>query len=454
MSGDAEVVMKILPTIFFILCASAAPGYTVAANTHLTNGSAEDVQAAINAASNGAVITIRNGSYTWSRQVTNRKNTAIHLIAESLGGVTIRRVYRGGNMQVLNASPNGYVELGGIHFTSHLDGANDNYSFTVVANQLVSGGLPILIHDCSFITGYEYALHVAGNGGVVWNCSFATHSDSLGGISFVNTSETCAPWNQPDTLGGSPTKYGTGDPNGTRNTYVESCYFRDAWTAMANWDDNSRIVWRYNQMYNACCASHGQETSIWGTRQWEVYGCTFIYTTSGKAFGGTKYPLNLNYWLEIRGGTGVVTNNAIDDIPNKSGIQLNVFSINRRDSIPCQTAYPAARQTGQGWSATSTATYGTPVVEKDGTGDVTDPLYVWSNSGTETNDPGYVALNQYKPDQCGNGEKIGTFLQENRDYFVNVAMPEWTPFTYPHPLRSNALGPTGSGPMGFSEPTD
>jgi hypothetical protein len=439
--------MKRMLTIILMTWAVTARSYTVSGNTYLTDGRADDVQSAINAASDGAIIQIRKGSYHWSRSVKNRKNTAVHVMAESLGDVTITRDYRDGNMLILNGSPNGNVELSGIHFTSDINGDHDHYTFTVQVNQLVPGCLPVLVHDCSFVTGYEYAIQIYGNGGVVWNCSFASHSDALGGITCVNTSETCAPWNQPDTLGGSPTTYGTGDPTGTLNTYVESCYFRDGFIAMVNFDDNSRVVWRYNEMYNAACSSHGQETSLWGTREWEVYGCTFTYTTSGRAFGGNRYPLNLNYWFEVRGGTGVVTNNAMDDIPNKSGVQLNVFSISRKDSIPCQTAYPAARQTGQGWSASSSETYGTPEVTKDGVGDVTDPLYVWNNTGTETTDPNYVYLNQFEPDQCHNGEKIGTFLQGGRDYFVNAAMPAWTPYTYPHPLRSKALGPTGSGPL-------
>jgi hypothetical protein len=100
----------------------------------------------------------------------------------------------------------------------------------------------------------------------------------------------------------------------------------------------------------------------------------------------------------------------LDLIPfNKTGIQLNVYSINRGDSIPCQTAYPAARQTGQGWSASSTATYGTPVVAKDGIGAVTDPLYIWNNTGIETSDPRYIVPGQYSPDDCGHGLLIGTF---------------------------------------------
>jgi hypothetical protein len=427
--------------------ASTAWCYKVSGNIYITDGSAKDVQDAINAAPNGAIIKLPNGKFAWDRQVTNSRNTAIHIMAESLGGTTITRAYRGGSMLVLNASSKGYAEVSGIHFAGNLQGSDDNWSFTLFVNQLTPNGLPVLIHDCSFVTGYEYAVQFFGNGGVVWNCSFATHTDCLGGITFVNNTSTCALWNRPDTLGGGPTKYGTGDPTGTLNTYVEACYFRDAWTAMSNWDDNSRVVWRYNTMYNACCASHGQESSTWGARHWEVYGCKFIYSTSGKAFGGSPYPLNLNYWMQIRGGTGVVTKNAMDEIPNKTGVELCVWSITRKGQIPCQTAYPAAHQTGQGWSGSSRAAYGTPVVRMDGIGAVSDPVYVWSNNGSETSNPAYVGLNQYSPDDCQNGQTIANYLQQNRDYFINVAMPEWTPFTYPHPLRAKALGASGSGPL-------
>ena len=438
--------MKLLLLVVVIFGTSTARSYTVSGSTYHCDGDPADVQEAISDASDGAIIKIRNGTYVWHHAVTTR-GKAVHIMAETLGKVTILRRYKQRSLLTLEASPNGNVELSGIHFISNLSGSSDNYSFTVAVYQL--SGLPVLIHDCSFITGYEYAMQFTGNGGVVWNCSFATHSDSLGGIAFVNTTATSDPWNQPDTMGSSATQYGDGDPQGVQNTYVESCLFRDAAIAMSDFNDNSRVVWRYNEMDNAVCASHGQETGQWGARNWEIYGCTFKYSTHGRAFGGTRYPLGLNYWFQVRGGTGVVTNNQMDDLPGKSGIQLNVFSINRLDSIPCQTAYPAAHQTGQGWSASSTSPFGTPNVARDGIGAVSDPLYVWSNTGTETTDPNYVGLNQYTPDQCGNGEKIGTFLQENRDYFVNVAMPSWTPFTFPHPLRSSALGPTGSGPLRF-----
>ena len=439
-----QSIRKLLVRVLVVCVSVASP---VFANENLIDGSAASVQRAINRTPQGGLVTIRNGSYEWNQPVSNN-GKVVHLVAETLGGVTIKRNYPGNTLNLV-ASPSGYVEVGGIHFESDLEGAKDNYSYTMTVEQLA--GLPVLIHDCSFVTGYEYALQIRGNGGVIWNCSFATKSDGLGGITFVNTSTTCEPWNQPDTMGGSPTKYGTGDPTGTRNTYVESCYFRDARIAMSNWDDNSRVVWRNNEMDNAACGSHGQETGPWGTRHWEVYGCTFKRSTSGKAFGGTAYPLGLNYWLEIRGGTGVVTNNKMDAIPSKGGVQLNVFSINRLGQIPCQTGYPAAHQVGQGWSSSSKAPFGTPIVRQDGVGAVSDPLYVWNNTGSLTTDPNYVALNQYQPDECGKGQKIGTFLQRNRDYFINAAMPGWTPFTYPHPLRKKAVGSTGSSPLPLPE---
>jgi hypothetical protein len=424
----------------------------LSSNELATNGSAEDTQKAVDAATNGTIIKLPDGKYFWYRQVTNSKNTAIHLIATNLGGTIIKRRYTGGDLILLNASPNGNSEVSGIHFDDPYADSETNYSFCLDVNQLT--GLPALIHDCSFVCsskqGFNYTMRFIGNGGVVWNCSFATKNDMLGGISFVNTTSGSAQWNQPDSMGAGKDSTGLnqGDPTGSLDTYIENCVFQDMDLACTNFDDNSRAVVRYCTLNNATLNSHGQETSTWGTRHWEIYHNTFNYSTSGRAYGGDSYPLNMNGWFGVRGGTGVIADNAMDDIPfNKLGILLTVYSISRVDSIPCQTAYPAAHQTGQGWSAVSTAHYGNPVVPKDGTGAVPDPIYIWNNTGTETTDPAYVGIYQYTPDECGNHEKIGTFLQEGRDYFVNEARPGWTPYTYPHPLRRNALGASGSTPL-------
>jgi hypothetical protein len=421
-------------------------------NTLLTDGSAADTQRAINAAANGTIIELPDGQYSWGRQVTNANGTAIHLVAENIGKTTIRRRYTQGDMLLLNASKSGNAEISGIRFNDPYADSDVNWSYCVDVNQL--SGLPVLIHDCSFTsrsgTGFNYSLRFIGNGGVVWNCSFASKSDMLGGISFVNTTTDGAVWNQPDSMGAAPDSTGLnpGDPTGSLDTYVEDCLFQDMDIFCTNFDDNSRAVVRYCTLNNASLGSHGQDTSPIGNRHWEIYNNTFNYSTSGRAWGGHPYPLNMNTWFTVRGGTGVIANNSMDNIPfNKTGIQLSVYSINRVDAIPCQTAYPAAHQLGQGWSSVSTAQYGHPAVSKDGTGAVPDPIYIWNNTGTETTDTNYVGVYQFTPDQCGNNEKIGTFLQEGRDYFVNEARPGWTPYTYPHPLRRNALGPSNSAPL-------
>jgi hypothetical protein len=165
--------------------------------------------------------------------------------------------------------------------------------------------------------------------------------------------------------------------------------------------------------------------------------------------------MNIQNWFLGRGGSGVIFNNAMDDIPYcKNGINLTVFSINRADSIPCQTAYPAARQTGQGWSASSNATYGNPVISQDGTGDVyRRRLYlIWGNTGSETSDPNYVGLTQYSPDDCGHGELVTEFLIQGRDYFVGTAKPNYSPYLYPHPLHT-AFAVTGASPTSAPTPT-
>jgi hypothetical protein len=422
----------------------------LSANVLLSNGSGLDTQKAIDDATDGMIIKLPSGKFRWHHPVINSKNVAIHLIAD-LGKTTIVRAYTTGDLISLHASPNGNAEVSGIHFEDPYADSQTNFSFCVDVDQTT--GLPVLIHDCSFVDmctqGYNYSLRFVGNGGVVWNCSFASEGNMLGGISFVNTTSNYALWNQPDTIGAGPDSTGVnvGDPTGALNTYVENCVFEDMDLACTNFDDNSRAVLRYCTLNNASLGFHGQETSTWGARHWEIYNNTFHYSTSGTAYGGGGYPLNMNQWIGIRGGTGVITNNAMDNIPFKFGIFMTVYSINRTDSIPCQTGYPAAHQTGQGWSAVSTASYGHPLVSKDGTGAVPDPVYIWNNTGAEITNPSYVGIYQFTPDQCGNNEKIGTFLQEGRDYLVNVARPGWKPYTYPHPLRKNALGPSGSGPL-------
>jgi hypothetical protein len=235
-------------------------------------------------------------------------------------------------------------------------------------------------------------------------------------------------WTTVDTLGNR-------DSNGNRNFYVEDCDFH-YFLNTTNFDSNSRVVFRHCTMDNAGLGTHGGDTSPYGTRHWEVYDNTFILepTTNGVV-------LNVNYWLFIRGGTGIVTDNVMPQISSqdwghKNAVHMIVENI-RRGGVPgpypigpypCWPTYPCPHSPGRGNNGSS----GTMLA-----GDFTDPIRIWHNVGPV--DGSDVAVAQYEPDECGAGRLANTFTQINRDYFFSVdstaARAGYVKFTYPHPLR-------------------
>src|SRR5262249_19358795 len=95
----------------------------------------------------------------------------------------------------------------------------------------------------------------------------------------------------------------------------------------------------------------------------------------------------------------------------------------------------------------STATFGHPVVTQDGIGAVTEGMWIWGNTGSATttgNQVDLFGLTQYTPDECGNGQLVGNYLQQGRDYFF-TAKPGYTPYPHPHPLHT-AFAVTGGNP--------
>ena len=145
----------------------------------------------------------------------------------------------------------------------------------------------------------------------------------------------------------------------------------------------------------------------------------------------------------LRGGTGVVFSNDFPAISseewgNKSSVALGDFNINQiPNAVPCQTNYPSAEQIGQTYVGSSGYAWQTPGTKAvDGTGYGTDPLYIWGNTDTGATNVGLDSTTDasFPKDSCNNGEVTSTFIQANGDYFVGQAKPNYTPYTYPHPL--------------------
>jgi hypothetical protein len=157
--------------------------------------------------------------------------------------------------------------------------------------------------------------------------------------------------------------------------------------------------------------SHGFDTSGVGNRHFEIYGNSFFYKDSS---------VNQNWQIWIRGGTGVVYDNAIDDITgqtwgDKPEITLSVRAASDGGGqYPggCCTTWPCIRQVGQ---------------NHDGTSQYLDPIRFWNNSGSFR-----ITANQAWG-TCGG--PASEFIQSGRDYVSTDARPGYKAYPYPHPLR-------------------
>jgi hypothetical protein len=396
----------------------SALAYTKNGNgTISTNGGASDVQAAIDAGSAGNTVLIPAGTFNWTSRVIVRTDVSIQGAGLSSTIVVDYADTGGGSGNTLIAvsNPTPFAcRISGITFNG-----NPATSGTGLLLQI---GTPALVHDCSFTSngGLLDQVRFIVNGGVIWNCGFYDNDGNEEAITFQNSNGSAggvsADWTTPDTMG-------TADTSGKANTYVEDCTFTDMVLQAMDFSDNCRVVVRHNNFKDSSIVSHGLDSSPYGARQWEVYGNNFIFDTSGRSPAGNSYPLNMNWWFFVRGGTGVIWGNNMPDLVQqqlgtKASILLTVFNIRRTSAyIPCQTSHLALHQVGQGYK----------------NGLVQDPVYIWGNvGGSLWENPG---ISDWEPDQCNNGLGSTQFIQKNRDYYIQ-AKPGYAPYPYPHPLRT------------------
>jgi hypothetical protein len=378
-----------------------------AASRLIKSGSQSDIQAAIDAAGNGSTVIIPAGRWTWTD--TLKVNKAISLVGEA-GTV----ILNGHNVGVL-------IEVTAPATLQGLTIEQGNTTPDWSVKHLVVYAPGTLIKGCNFSMSSHGARMIEWetNGGVISQCSFtSTQKADTSGIAFKALGLTNT-WMQASSIGM------TGDPDGTKNTYLEDCTFKDLFLQALDFDDNSRTVVRHCTFDNSGTTSHGADTSPSGMRQIEMYDNEFIFTIGGGC-NPNPYPLNLNYWFYVRGGIGVITDNVMPSISScawgdKGSISLTVYNIRRNGGqVPCQTSYPALHQIGQGPEGT------------------TDPLYIWNNTGSGA---AKVGLINYNPDECGNNLQTSDFLREGRDYVLS-ARPNYQKYTYPHPLAGKPPKPT------------
>jgi hypothetical protein len=363
------------------------------------------VQSAINSANNGDTVIVPNGSCTWTSGVTI-SGKAIHLTGQSSGGVVITHSVAMYLLTITESSA-GSVQVSNLTFQG---GGGGEHSILL---EPATNGRPILIHNNTW-RGSIDAIRTATNRGVIYSNSIDT-----GGVdkSFVQCKPEglgFASWESPDTMGSK-------DSTGDHNLYVEDNKINRVPLQAFDSDGNCRIVVRYNTFTDSGYTSHGPDTGTYGNRHTEIYNNTFSHQSNGCNAPATT----MDYFIFIRGGVWVITDNVLPDVNdcwlgNKAEVKMMIQNLRRNSGpMPCwKGGYPMPRQIGFG---------------HNGTAYISDPVYIWGNTGGGNyNSP---SLENYDPDECGGGPAITQFVQAGRD-FVLGPRPNYAKYTYPHPLRS------------------
>lgn len=296
-----------------------------------------------------------------------------------------------------------------------------------------SGGKAQLVHDCWLENA---GIRSSTNRGVIYNCSFdsSPFSMALTAVAIYDPNNTTNSWASASTMGSA-------DTTGENNLYIEDCDFH-AWLNAFDNADNGRIVVRHSTFNEAGFGTHGADTGIYGQQHFEVYNSTFIRRIYSD---GSSFPLPR--WFYIRGGTYAIHSNSFLIAPHGNdygdpGLDMTVMNLRRNVGGPnsCWGAnisgiqYPAPRQVGFGRVTEAAGNDGFGVYFGD-----TEPAYIWNNTG----DAIRIDLSDYGGVECTNPDSTTKYVVLNRDYFNNTAKPDYTPYSYPHPLVTS-LGTTSS----------
>lgn len=386
-------------SLFFLACTAWG------ATRQASSCAVDAVRSAINAAAQGDTVTVPAGNCSWSGLILNKP---VRLQGAGIGQTNI--TLTGNNSITKQAS--GIIRVSGFSF-SKTGGGNESKGLTITGPW--KNAEPVIFEDNDFTISSSglFRIEVAGGVIIAKNSFTGGWDDSFLQIKDDNDSERS--WSTPDTLGNR-------DTTGKLNHYIENNTFYGGTNQGIDADDSSRVVYRYNNLTYSSFNSHGWDTSPVGVRHFEVYKNTFRYP------GGSSQIANQSWAIWIRGGSGVIFENQIDNIAgsywgDKPEVKLSIRGAEDvRPQGSCgNTKYAVPRQIGQ---------------NHNGTSYFTDPLYFWGNTGTMAISAGW---NWNNP--CG--FTFGDFFKWGRDA-VNTGAPKagYTAYTYPHPLRNSASGPT------------
>lgn len=305
-----------------------------------------------------------------------------------------------------------------------------------------AGGQPILLHDNWWnqsISSVDIVKNNSTNRGIIWNCSVTWTFIAQSNSQFFHSppNDRTESWTTPSTMG-------MADADGKQNIYIEDSDIHGNTAAACDFDSNTRAVYRYNLNDHAALNSHGFDSSAWGVRHIEYYRNRFEFTNYGDSDGLTTID-SINHIL-LRGGTGAIHNNYIEDIASqawgdKQEFQFGIWALTTSNapSLPWSnndSGVPerfCPRQFGVGWiDGTSLDGHGNSTANGLSVGD-REPLYIWANTG-------FTPVINITAGSGGalNPDSAVDYIRAGIEYFNDgTPKPGYAEKEHPHPLRTD-----------------
>ena len=498
-------MLKHVSPVLFAVClwAVVSAATADAATIEAASCSQQDVQAAVDAASDGDTVLVPAGTATWTSPAGNAPSVRISKKAITVQGAGMDKTVitdatgaRGRQVPFLIVTAEGKpFRITGFAFEEHLT-ANDWSGMIVLGGD----GKNFRIDHCKFANNRIKGISVGGACyGVIDHCVFTGRQQSiyvshstLGGGSYGDGS-----WSSPLTLG-------TG-----KAVYVEDNTFEYAkpttGTGAIDSASGGRYVFRHNTVINTTVGTHGTETSgrLRSVRSYEIYGNTF--QNKGKRWV-------LPRAIFLRGGTGVVFDNTFTGYRVAVGVNnyrdVNTFKFwgmadgtspyDRNDGV----TYDSGSHTGDkgqgvlacagkewdadqwvGYSLRNTTTGKSGIIRANTQDTISVVPAIYGDSLTWNTGDAFTILRAYPClDQIGrstgkrlsghdpplpkewpeqaleplyawnntlDGADVGIgsdslHVLKNRDFYNGTPRPGYKPYTYPHPLTQQFPPPPKS----------
>ena len=433
---------KIVLVAFAILAINLIYISNVSAVIFDCDGSRDDCQAKITAASDGDIITLPPGTFNWDGVYVSWSNKNISIIGAGIDNTNIT----GSGMKFsIITTTKGSFRVSGISFS----GATANQIFNI-ANNTAGVGNPYTkgwrFDHLSFnYTGSAANTNVFIITGVTWglidNCVFSGNGYAIiNQYSYMERDGTTGlglgyyDHSIPLALGSDNAVYfEDNEVNFGNNT--SSFIFNQAY--------GGRVVIRHNIITETYMQNHSARGDSRGGVSFEIYNNTL-------AGGGFIWPAFL------RSGTGVIFNNTI------TGYGSNNFIIDNQRTCSDSGGLFGRCNGTKIYDGNTAGEYGWPCVDQIGRnpnnsygGQPSEPLYGWNNGTTATcatggacdnasvitvNSNFDLCISDAPPSLSVHLKTTGDVSPHTGgtvDYINNGSTPKpgYTPYTYPHPLR-------------------